>query len=546
MSKLREGDIAIFNTDSGGNIQAVDDSATITRETQIDRGDCESTTSPMISGETVPTLTDATWIRQGNAANFNGTSGNIFISGGTPDIGTSDFSISFKMKSKDTVPLNFGMLLNKRNVTGTDHFFISSNGTNTQLAIAVRLGGVSELPVTAFSSGSNPFDTLWHHIVIVINRTTDKALLYMDKIKDATEIDLSGVSTDFSNSGNIYFGSRNDSTQFYEGSIKDMTIYDGIVLNQTQIDVLADGTPLDISTINLSSWQAFDNDVLDNSGNGEHGTPTAITYVEGPTSSRISFEDDFSYKFTKTNTAGTLARVSLTNNESTSDMHGLTAGFTYRFSAYEFAATIGINFADVQIGIAEFFDSSWHFTTIDADTVDAWNNFKSDVMINEATTGAYIFFQTKSTADQYEYFYIDEVSLFRLDDKFTRNIEPVMDGGFESAVYITLFGNNGDNLWMNEYFTEDEKIESSFMGFMEASPITLSNINRAQELALSDLQWFINVGIADTITVVIDAVNKNRVDMTVTILTNEEELFKNIFEVNWGFQENNAATGRII
>lgn len=126
------------------------------------------------------------------------------------------------------------------------------------------------------------------------------------------------------------------------------------------------------------------------------------------------------------------------------------------------------------------------------------------------------------------------------------NGEPVMDGGFESAVYITLFGNNGDNLWMNEYFTEDEKIESAFMGFMEASPITLSNINRAQELALSDLQWFINVGIADTITVVIDAVTKNRVDVTITILTNGEELFKNIYEVNWGFQENDSATGRII
>ena len=126
------------------------------------------------------------------------------------------------------------------------------------------------------------------------------------------------------------------------------------------------------------------------------------------------------------------------------------------------------------------------------------------------------------------------------------NGEPVMDGGFESAVYITLFGNNGDNLWMNEYFTEDEKIESAFMGFMEASPITLSNINRAQELALSDLQWFINVGIADTITVVIDAVTKNRVDVTITILTNVEELFKNIYEVNWGFQENDSATGRII
>lgn len=542
MSKLREGDIAIFNTDSGGNIQAVDDSAIITRETQIDRGDCESNTSPMTTGETIPTLTNATWVRQGKAAVFDGITGKVVIPGGTPNIGTGDFSISFKMKSKDAVPLDSGALFYKfQDFQNT--FSLHSAGTVNQLRISLRK------TVSLFfdySIASDPFDTFWHHIVIVINRTTDKALLYMDTVKDSVEPDISTLPADISNTGNLSFGARDDGLSPYEGDIKDMAIYDGLALNQTQVNALADGTPLDISTANLVAWYAFDNDVLDNSGNGEHGTPTAVTYVEGPASSRISFEDSFSYKFTKTNIAGTLARVSLTDNESTSDMHGLTAGFTYRFSAYEFAATIGIDFADVQIGIAEFYDSIWHFTLIDADTADAWDNSKVTVEINEATTGAYIFFQAKSTADQFEYFYIDEVSLFRLDDKFSRNIEPVMDGGFESAVYITLFGNNGDNLWMNEYLTEDEKIESAFMGFMEASPITLSNINRAQELALSDLQWFINVGIADTITVVIDAVTKNRVDVTVTILTNGEELFKNIYEVNWGFQENDPATGRII
>ena len=543
MSKLREGDIAIFNTDSGGNIQAVDDSVTITRETQIDRGDCESITSPMITGETTPTLTNATWVRQGKAAVFDGiTPSKVVISGGTPNIGTGDFSISFKMKSLDVTPLNNGVLLSKF-IDSFTQITIIAWSTGPNLAFIFHKNPQTN---TVIFTNSAPFDTNWHHIVFVINRISDKINMYMDTIKDAIEGDLSNLPSDSSNTGNLSFGARSDGTLPSEVTLKDIAIYDNLALNQTQINTLADGTPLDLIGITPDAWYAFDNDVLDNSGNSEHGTPTAITYVEGPASSRISFEDDFSYKFTKTNIAGTLARISLIDNESTSDMHGLTAGFTYRFSAYEFAASIGIDFADVQIGIAEFYDSIWHFTLIDADTADSWDKFNVTVEINESTTGAYIFFQAKNTTDQYEYFYIDEVSLFRLDDKFSRNIEPVMDGGFESAVYITLFGNNGDNFWMNEYFTEDEKIESAFMGFMEASPITLSNINRAQELALSDLQWFINVGIADTITVVIDAVTKNRVDVTVTILANGEELFKNIYEVNWGFQENDPATGRII
>ena len=541
MSKLREGDIAIFNTDSGGNIQAVDDSAKITRETQIDRGDCESNTSPMITGETTPTLTNATWVRQGKAAVFDGITGKVVIPGGTPNIGTGDFSIVFWMKSKDITPKFFGTLFSKW-IPAPSGIMIRSDGATNALEFFMRKNPIQ---VTGTFNAA-PFDTNWNHIAIIVNRTTDIALCYLNSIKDAVEIDLSTLPADSSNTGNVTFGARSDASSFYEGDIKDMAIYDGLALNQSQIDDLFDGTPLDISTANLVAWYAFDNDVLDNSGNGEHGTPTAITYVEGPASSRISFEDDFSYKFTKTNISGNIARVSLTDNESISDMHGLIAGFTYRFSAYEFAASIGIDFADVQIGIAEFYDSTWHFNLIDADIADAWDNSKVTVEINESTTGAYIFFQAKSTTDQFEYFYIDEISLFRLDDKFSRSIEPIMDGGFESAAEITLEGGDGTNFWMNEYLTEDEKIISAFIGFIQGNPLTLLNINRAQELALSDFQWFINVGIADTIDIVVEAVSKNRVDVTVIILANGEELFKNIYEVNWGFQENDSATGRII
>jgi phage gp46-like protein len=126
------------------------------------------------------------------------------------------------------------------------------------------------------------------------------------------------------------------------------------------------------------------------------------------------------------------------------------------------------------------------------------------------------------------------------------NGEPEMDGGFESAVFITLFGNNGSSFWMNEYLTEDEKIKSEFMGFVEAAPITLTNINRAKELARSDLQWFINVGIADTIEIEIDAETRNRIDMDVIMLEDSVVIFKNTYQVNWGYQENDPAGGRLI
>lgn len=128
----------------------------------------------------------------------------------------------------------------------------------------------------------------------------------------------------------------------------------------------------------------------------------------------------------------------------------------------------------------------------------------------------------------------------------TVNGEPEMTGGFESAVYITLFGGNGNDLWMNEYLTEEEKIKSEFIGFIESAPLTLFNIKRAEQLAQTDLKWFIDSGIADIIEIEIEATGNKRIDLTVDIQKDKETLFKNIYQINWGFQESSPSSGRIL
>lgn len=125
------------------------------------------------------------------------------------------------------------------------------------------------------------------------------------------------------------------------------------------------------------------------------------------------------------------------------------------------------------------------------------------------------------------------------------NGEPEMDGGFESAVYLSLFGNDSSELWMNEYFSESQKLTGKFIGFILVNAKTISTLNQAEEFARQDLQWFISDGIADTIDLTLISTDRQRIDLTVEIFTDGDTVFKNTFQVNWGFQLDNSAHERL-
>ncbi len=140
-----------------------------------------------------------------------------------------------------------------------------------------------------------------------------------------------------------------------------------------------------------------------------------------------------------------------------------------------------------------------------------------------------------------------DIAIFQVDSGGTIQVlngEPEMDGGLESAVYLSLFGNDSSDYWANEYFTEDQKLTGFFIGFMLANPKTIATLNQAEEFALQDLQWFINSGIADTVDVTITSPSRQRIDLTVELKIDGDTLFQNTFQVNWGFQINDPAHNR--
>ncbi len=168
------------------------------------------------------------WIAGGKgwAINFPGTDERIDCGNSAPldQIGNGSFWISFWMKSKDVVPLAFSRMFSK-DIDGNNAIDILSNNVANQIFFQVAKSGTV---INTFFTNSNPFDATWHHLVLVANRTTDKALCYVDTVKDAVEGDLAALPADCSNAANIAWGALSGGARPYEGRLNKCGIYTGV------------------------------------------------------------------------------------------------------------------------------------------------------------------------------------------------------------------------------------------------------------------------------------------------------------------------------
>ena len=117
----------------------------------------------------------------------------------------------------------------------------------------------------------------------------------------------------------------------------------------------------------------------------------------------------YSYKFTKTVAAGTVARAYMSDNASAGDMHGLTSGSTYTLSAWVYIPT-----ASGILGEEVFFhiiDSEGSAPVAAANTYDAWQLVTATRTVDAAASLAYPRISTHSDAADTEYFYVDDIRL---------------------------------------------------------------------------------------------------------------------------------------
>lgn len=120
-----------------------------------------------------------------------------------------------------------------------------------------------------------------------------------------------------------------------------------------------------------------------------------------------------------------------------------------------------------------------------------------------------------------------------------------MTDGFETAVYLSLLGGNFDddgteatkkNEWWGNKLEDnnpERKLISRYQNIIYGLPATPANLQKLEEAAKLDLQWFITEKIADIVNINIRLLEKNRIDNEIEILKDQKKLFETKFSLNW-------------
>lgn len=124
------------------------------------------------------------------------------------------------------------------------------------------------------------------------------------------------------------------------------------------------------------------------------------------------------------------------------------------------------------------------------------------------------------------------------------NGEPVMDQGFESAVYISLEGVD-ENWYANEFLSPNQQLRSRFAEYRKGRELTSGVINTSIDLIKQDLKWLIDTSAVDTIDVDMSIVARNRVEIFISIRIGQKTLTLSPFQLNWNAQENYPANLRV-
>ena len=117
------------------------------------------------------------------------------------------------------------------------------------------------------------------------------------------------------------------------------------------------------------------------------------------------------------------------------------------------------------------------------------------------------------------------------------------DREFDTAVLLSLFGGNAEDDgtvekrmgWWGNYTGEDgtKKMISRYQAATYGKALTTNSAKEALEAARLDLQWLIDEGVADDLEITGSIASVNRFDLSVTLLKNGAEIYKNTYALNW-------------
>lgn len=138
-----------------------------------------------------------------------------------------------------------------------------------------------------------------------------------------------------------------------------------------------------------------------------------------------------------------------------------------------------------------------------------------------------------------------DVKLFQTDDDGNITVENglvEMSGGLETAAYLSLFGGNEDddgradnpgNWWANlDEIDPTRQYHSETQNLLQALAATTGNLRRIEDAAGRDLAWFVDSGVASSVSVSARIPGINRIKLTIDIeAVGQESSFE--FVENW-------------
>lgn len=125
----------------------------------------------------------------------------------------------------------------------------------------------------------------------------------------------------------------------------------------------------------------------------------------------------------------------------------------------------------------------------------------------------------------------------------------IADGGFRTAVLLSLFGGNDkdtgavitEDTWWGNYIegkSENEKMVSRFITFINSSPLISKNVALAESKAQEDLKWLIDDGAADAVDCSISVVEANRIELKVTVSKGGKIIEDGKYGLQWEAMKN--------
>jgi len=120
-----------------------------------------------------------------------------------------------------------------------------------------------------------------------------------------------------------------------------------------------------------------------------------------------------------------------------------------------------------------------------------------------------------------------------------------MTKGFESMIYLLLFGGNIDDdvtkatekkeWWGNkiESNNPERKIHSRLQNLMHGIPATPANLKKLEQAIIQDLSLLTTEKIADKIETELSIPKKNWLDIKIIVWKDEKKLYETSFEINW-------------